>query len=71
VLHKFVDFNGIMILVRAVDGQTDGTNKSSVLAVGVNTDKGGVLSMRVAVIRFNELLKAFRELLNLHLDRHL
>jgi hypothetical protein len=70
VLHEFVDFDGVVVLVRAVNGEADGADESSVLAVGVDAHEGGVLPMRVAVVGLDELAEALGELLHVHLDRH-
>ena len=43
----------------AVYGQTYGADKSSIFAVGVDTDKSGVLTVKMAVVRFDELFEAF------------
>ena len=45
VLHELVDLYGVVVLVRAVDGEADGADESAVLAVGVDADEGGVLTM--------------------------
>jgi len=45
MLHKFADLNRIMILVSTVDGQTYGTDQTSIFAVAVDTHEGGILSM--------------------------
>jgi len=42
-----------------MDGETYRTNKPSVFTVSVYADKGGILSMRVAVVGFDKILKAF------------
>jgi hypothetical protein len=43
VLHELVDLDGVVALVRAVDGEADGADESAVAAVGVNAHEGGVL----------------------------
>ena len=63
MFHKFVDFNGVMILVLSVNGETNGTDKSPIFAVGIDADKGRILSMRMTVVGFDEIPKAFGELL--------
>ena len=70
MLHELVDFYGIVVLVRAVDGEADGADEPAVLAVGVNADEGGVLAVGVAVVRLDELPEALGELLHLDLYRH-
>jgi len=67
MLHEFVDFDGIVVFMRPVYSEADGADEPSVLAVGVNADKGGVLAMGVAVVGLDEILEAFRELLHLGL----
>ena len=68
VLHKFVDFDGVVVFMGAVDGQADGADQALVLAVGVDADEARVLAVGVAVVRFYELFEAPREFLHLTLD---
>ena len=70
VLHELGDLDGVVVLVRAVDGEADGADEAAVLAVGVDADEGGVLAVAVAVVRLDELLEALGELLHFHFDRH-
>jgi len=44
--------------------EADGADKSSVLAIGVNANKRRILPMGVAIIGFDEVFEAFRELLH-------
>ena len=70
MLHKFVYLDGIVIFVVSVDGEADGTDESFVFTVRIDADKGRVLSMRVAVVRFDEVSEALRELLHVCFYRH-
>jgi hypothetical protein len=70
VLHEFVDLYGVMIFVIAVDGKTDGTDESSIFAIGVDADEGGILSMRMAIVRLDEILEALCKLLRICFYRH-
>lgn len=70
MLHKLVDLDGIVILMRAVDSQANRADESSILAVGVNANEGGVLTMGVAIVGLDELLEALGELLHFYLYRH-
>ena len=71
MFHEFIDLYRIVVLVTTVDSQADRTNESSVLAVGIDANKGGVLSMTVAVIGLDEVAKTLRKLLHVRLDRHI
>ena len=64
MLHEFVDFDGVVVLVLSVDGEAMGADESSIFAVGIDADEGGVLAVRVAVVGFDEILEALVELLN-------
>ena len=68
MLHKFVDFDGVVVFMGAVDGQADGADQALVLAVGVDADEARVLAVGVAVVRFYELFEAPREFMHLTLD---
>ena len=70
VLHKLVDLDGVVVLVGPVDGEAVGADEPPVLAVGVDTDEGGVLPVGVAVVGFDEVPEALRELLHISLHRH-
>lgn len=61
MFHEFVYLYGVVVFVRSMDGETDGANQTSIFTVAVNTNKGRVLAMRMTVVRFNELFKAFRK----------
>jgi len=56
-----------MILVSTVDGQTYGTDQTSIFAVAVDTHEGGILSMWVTIVRLDEFPKASGEELQLWL----
>jgi hypothetical protein len=43
VFHELANFDGIMIFMVAVDGETDGADQSSVFAVGIDAHESGVL----------------------------
>ena len=68
MLHKFVDFNGVMVLVVSVDGQTNGADEATVLAVGVDTHEGGILTVRMTVVGFYEVFEALCKLLDVALN---
>lgn len=70
MFHELVDFNGIVVLMGAVDGEADRADESAILAVGVDADEGRVLAVGVAVVRLDELPEALGELLHLDLNRH-
>ena len=57
-----------MIFVATVDGEADGADQSSVFTGAVNAHESGVLAMGVAVVGFDEFLKALGEMLNLGLN---
>ena len=63
MLHEFIDLDRVMVLMIPMDGQANGADQPSVLAVGINTDEGRVLPVRVAVVRFYEVFETLRELL--------
>lgn len=68
MFHKLIDFNGIMVLVTAMNGQTQGAYQATVFAVGVNAYKSGVLFVGVAVVGFDELLEGFLKGLQVNLN---
>ena len=70
MLHEFVDFNRIMIFMCAMDSKAAGADKSLIFAVGINTDEGWVLAVRMTVIGFDEVPKALGELLEVCLYGH-
>ena len=70
MLHKLIDLNGVMVFVGPVDGETMGADEAPVFAVGIDTDEGGVLAVGVAVVGFDEVTEALRELLHISLHRH-
>lgn len=70
MLHKLIDLNGVVVFVGTVDGEAMGTDKSPVFAVGIDADEGGVLAMGVAVVGFDEIPEALRELLHISFHRH-
>jgi len=43
----------------SMNGKTNGANQSSIFTIAIDANKSGVLPMRVAVVRFYEILKAF------------
>lgn len=70
VLHELVDLDGVVVFVVAVDRQADRANQSAVLAVGIDANKGGVLAVGMAIVRFDEILEALGKLLDVCFDRH-
>lgn len=65
MLHELVDLNRVVVLVVTVDGKTDGADETAVFAVRVDANEGGVLTVGVAVVRFDEVSEALGELLNI------
>ena len=55
VLHEISDFDRVMILVIAVNGETDRTDESSIFTVPIDADKGGILLMLMAGVGFDKL----------------
>ena len=45
LIHEFIDFDGIVVFVAAVDGEADGADQSSVFTGAVNAHESGVLAM--------------------------
>jgi hypothetical protein len=70
VFHELANFDGIMIFMVAVDGETDGADQSSVFAVGIDAHESGVLPVWVAVIGFDEVSEAFGEELHVGFYGH-
>lgn len=68
LIHELVDFDRVVVLVAAVDGEADGADESSVLAGTIDTHESRVLPVGVAVVGLDEFLKALREVLNLGLN---
>jgi hypothetical protein len=71
VLHKLVDFNRIMIFMRSMYGETNWTNKPSIFAIRVNTNKCRTLPMWMTVVWLYKIFKAFWKLLDLSFNRHI
>jgi len=46
-----------------MNGETNRANQSSIFTIAINANKSGILSMRVTVVWFYEILKTFRKLL--------
>ena len=70
MFHKLIDFNGVVVFVGPVDGEAMGADETPVLAVGIDADEGGVLAVGVAVVGFDEVTEALRELLHISFHRH-
>lgn len=70
MLHELVDFNRVVIFVMSMDSETDRAYEAAVFTVGINADKCRILAMRMAIVRFDEILKALGELLDVCLNRH-
>lgn len=45
LIHEFVDFDGIVIFVAAVDGKADGADESSVFAGAINAHESRILTV--------------------------
>ena len=71
MLHKFVDLDGIMIFMGSMYGEANGADKASIFTVGVYANKVRVLPMSTTVIRLDEFLKTFREMLYFSFYRHI
>ncbi len=59
MLHKFVDFDGIMIFVTTMNGEAERTNEATIFAVGIDAYEGWVLFMGMTVVWLDELLEGF------------
>lgn len=59
-----------MIFVLAVDGEANRTDKTTIFTVGIDANKGWVLTMGMTIVRFDEILEALGELLDVCLNRH-
>ncbi len=57
MLHELINLNGVMILVTAMNSQAQGADQATILTVGIDTDKGWVLLMCMAVVWAYELLE--------------
>ena len=65
MLHELVHLNRVVVLVVAMDGKANGTDKAAVFAVGINANEGRVLAVGVAVVGFDEVSEALGKLLNI------
>ena len=57
MLHELCDFDGVVVFMIAMYGETDRTDKSSVFAVTIDADEGRVLLVRVAGVGLDELVE--------------
>ena len=64
MLHEFVDLDGVVVLVMPVNSQAARTNQSFIFAVRIDADERWILAMRMAVVRFDEILERLRKLLD-------